>query len=329
MKKILLVAFAVAGLATACRKNDDEVACPAEGPVSIDGFLKRHAPPVQVFTFDPTRAQTIRTASGARLEIQPNAFVRMDGIALTGPLRLEFQEVYTPSEMILMDMPTIAHYARPLESGGEFNIKVFDGDTRVMVRRRFWFSESGLRLTSAVPARVAADTRDRMLLWRSFGKISLPDSITWMPVVYPDTFPTSQIPLLPAALDTTSSAPAPPLVYTNALWPDTLGWLNYDVYPTTSTRIRVFVAGEFLADQRVYLIPNDRNGAFRPYWTLNSQFEQPMLPLGTDLTAVILRVKDGKYYFGTHRAPAADGFVYRPVLEEVSEEELVRRIRLL
>ncbi len=53
------------------------------------------------------------------------------------------------------------------------------------------------------------------------------------------------------------------------------------------------------------------------------------MPEGADLTAVILQVKNGKYYFGTHRAPAAAGFVYRPVLEEVSEEELVRRIRQL
>ncbi len=57
--------------------------------------------------------------------------------------------------------------------------------------------------------------------------------------------------------------------------------------------------------------------------------ELDRVPQNTDLSAVVIQVKDGKYYFGTHRAPATSGFIYRPVMEEVSEEELVRRIRLL
>ncbi len=328
MKKLLLAALAVAGLATACRKDNDDVVCPEPGPASLDGLRKRHAPPVQVFEFNSTIANTFRTAAGAQLVIQPNIFVRLDGTAPTGALKLLFQEIYTPADMVLADMPTVTLYGQPLESGGEFQIRVLEGTNRLKLAP--FAIRNSLVLNSPVPARTSADVVRQMQLWaRTTGGLSRPDSAGWFLAQTPrDSLGFTQP--IPVQLDFQGGGGNSPSFLTTT-WPDTLGWLNCDAYPPVPTRVTVGIDVDSLPGElRAYLIPHDRNGAFRPRWTswLN-QFYYNELPPGLDLTAVVLRVRDGKYYFGTHRAPVADNFVYRPVLEEVSEEELVRRIRLL
>ncbi|MBC7449129.1 MAG: hypothetical protein H7330_13840 [Hymenobacteraceae bacterium] len=333
MKKMLLAVLAVAGLATACRKDNDDVVCPEPVPASLENLMKRYAPPVQVFELTPNQLQTIRTAGGATLYINPDAFVRANNTVPDGPQKLEFQEIYSPAEMILADMPTQTLYGQPLESGGEFNIRVWEGTNRLKLQT----SGNNLQLLSPVPPRTAADTRDSMRLW------------TWVPPVPPRidssgwkaatrtvtvrTYTISPTGDTVFTINTVTRGIGVPVVgaqYSTTIWPDTLGWLNCDAYLPGAARVTVSVASEAATEQRVYLIPHDRNGTFRPYPTpILNQFELYNLPSGLDLTAVVLQVKNGKYYFGTHRAPVTASFVYRPVLDEVSEEELVRRIRLL
>ena len=333
MKKLLLAALAVAGLATACRKDDDVVTCPAPGPASLDALTKQFAPPVQVFTFNPAQAQTIRSVGGATLTLAANGLVRPDGTAPTGPVRLQFQEIYDPSAMLLANMPTQTIWGQLLESGGEFCVRAYEGATRLRLRNQ------AANLTSPVLPRISPARRDSMSLWTWMPRWSSnTDSSGWWPVT--NTIMTSSYTINATTGDTTwftssttigVSVPATNSYYNNSVFPDTIGWLNYDVYLPTPTSATVYVTlAAGAPEQRVYLIPHDLNGAFRPYYDPAQQrFRQENLPAGTDLTAVVIQVRDGKYYFGTHRAPAADGFTYRPALEEVSEEELVRRIRLL
>ncbi len=50
----------------------------------------------------------------------------------TGQGQLRLREIYTVPDMILTNMPTTAAYSRQvLISGGEFNIEVWQGTTRL------------------------------------------------------------------------------------------------------------------------------------------------------------------------------------------------------
>jgi hypothetical protein len=339
MKKLLWAIIAMAGLATACQKDPDDLSCPQAGPATFEGLTKRHSPPVQVFEFDPAVYQEIQTAGGGRVSIAPNIFIRPDGSLPTGRVKLLFQEIYSPAEMILANRPTMGVYtsnsirALPLESGGEFNIRVIDGNTRLRLTpggQRY-----GIYLRTRVPARVSQDSRNRMSLWASRSLGGSADSAVWQQVqLAPDSVgpAVDSVRIFLTQFDTVNVQGG----FTTTQWPDTLGWLNCDAYPFAFTNTTVSVAVGDLRDDprtqgfRIYLVPALLNGAFRPYWNPTTfQAQQTGIPIGTDLTAVVLRIKDNKYFIGTQRALITDGFVFQPVLEEVTEDELVRRLQQL
>ncbi len=331
MKKILLaaLALALAGLATACRKEDD-VTCFDAGPASLETFTKRYSPKVQEFTLNATAGGTVRTIGGTTLTLSPQVLILPNGDLVQGNVTLSAQEIAVPSEMFLADLHSTTLYFSDgggLESGGQFNIKIRQQNQLLRLRadRRAW---SGLQVTTPVPARVSPENKYRMTTWYRLGVLSDTSCYGWAPV-QADTMGVKVL---------TDSTTLPNKEFYQAFYTsDSLGWLNIDVIPyTTAPRVVVEVnAGQDLRtlpphSYRVYLIPANLNGAFRlgyNYQTGNAWLHQT--PAGLDLTAVVLRVKDGKYFFGTHRAPAADGFVYQPQLEEMSEQELVRRLRLL
>ncbi len=335
MKKLLWAIVLMAGWATACQRNDaadDDLACPVPGPATFEALTKRHSPPVQVFTFDPTTDHVFQSAGGAYIRVSPNVFVRPDGTPPTGPIELRFQEIYSPGNMILANMPTMAGLMMPLESGGEFNIRVMDGTTRLKLTP--WGRRGGFQMNSPVPARVSPGTRNQMILWAASAFV--PDSVTWRQV----TIPADSVgpAIFPANTPIQSDSINGTIVtgYSTTQWPDTLGWLNCDVYPFNPTNTSVGVeVGDLNADPRtqgfrIYLVPAMLNGAFRPRWDMIAlQAKQYGIPVGTDLTAVVLRIKDGHYFLGTQRAFITDGFVFRPVMEEVTEAELVSRLQAL
>jgi hypothetical protein len=317
MKRLLFAALALVGLATACDKDADEVQRPY--PASLDSFTKRHSPPIQVFEFDPTQQQTIRTLGGARFEIKPNVITLLNGTAPSGTVKLQFQEIYSPADMVLANIPTMGPDKSPLVSGGEFMVRL----TASATGEQLMFT-GFVRLIWPTPTRVDPVSAGTMLQWQLWGDAGS-DSTTWLPSTDGNG---STIPVQ-AVLDSVTSS-VHQYIITN--WPDTLGWLNCDAYwATTAPRVQVNVALEDdLTGTRIFLIPTNLNGAFRPSWNAQLQrAEQSNIPVGAELTAVVFRIRDGKYYIGTHRAAASADFMYRPVLEEVTEEELVRRIRLL
>lgn len=320
MKRLFFGAvLALTGLLAGCNKDKD-VPCVTNNDTLAD-FTRRHSPAVQTFTIDPTQWQTLKSAGGATISIGPDVFVRADGSLPTGNVRLLFQEIYSPGAMVLANLPTMAG-PKPLESGGEFNVRALEGNTPLQLGGIRWFS-----IKYPVPARVSDSSRDRMQQWVRILASGNPDSAQWVPRI--DSIGG---PLGVWRVDSSvAGQPVSNFVITD--WPDTLGWLNCDTYWASSApRVTVHVAvlDGLQPGTRVFLVPTDLNGVFRPWWnSATQQAEQASIPTGAELTAVVLRIKDGKYYFGTHRAAAEDALVYRPSLREVSEVELIRLIQAL
>jgi hypothetical protein len=339
------LALAITLLAASCQKDDVDFTPPAVvEPASFIGLTARHSPHVQVFEFDPTHAQTFTTAAGAHIDLQANAFVRADGSVPTGPVILQFLELYTPVEMMLANKATTgwsfySNSIRGLESGGEFNVKVIEKNTSQALQLTTGgaFVANKLIVRSPVPDRVlTSNSVNSMTTWVPDAGGPWADSTIW---VEADTIlmqPGNGNPSGPRGLISVPFSAGPAGsggFFVIANWPSRMGWLNVDVlFPRSAPRIKASVRLDGGTDgaTRVFLIPTGINGCFQPI--LNPQtnlLEIDGIPSGTELTAVVMRVLNGKYYFGTQRAPNAQGFVYQPQLEEISEDDLVRRLKQL
>lgn len=333
MKHFACICLGVALLA-ACHKDDDVVVC---DPVPMADFadLPSAVPAVQTFAFDLGQAQSIRTRGGATLAFNANAYRLPNGQRATGQAQLRVREIYSVPDMILANLPTTAASSRQvLISGGEFDIQVWQGSTRL---RMFWGGSAGgagrqmLTLTSPVPT-AGLDTTP-MLLWQqptaapnAAGTIR--DSSAWQ--LQTDSTGRA-IPV------TTTTGPTTTTSYYNTSLPlDSLSLWNLDQFwhayqNGTSGQIGVDIPfGSATTGTRVYFRPVGYNGLARCYSSAATPTRwNSYLPYGADVIAIVLQERAGQLYYGTQRLTTAAGTVATPTLEALSAAEVVRRIRQL
>lgn len=90
---------------------------------SMKDFYALNAVKSQAFSVDGATGTTITTSQGTVITIPANAFVTLGGNPVTGPVNIEYKEIYKKSDMLFSDKPTILFDGRPLKSGGEFFMK--------------------------------------------------------------------------------------------------------------------------------------------------------------------------------------------------------------
>ena len=343
---VLLLGAAGLLLAAGCRTDDEVVCAPAAGPAALAEFSRRNMPAEQVFNLpDVGQLQTVRTAGGATLTIPANSLlVASTGAVATGAAQLRFREIYEVPDMILADLPTQTRgvlngplpSAQPLQSGGEFQIQLWQGRRRLV-------SNNGpatgpaqvpgrIVLTSIRPARANQGVQARW--WTQ-------------PLLPPPTAPS----VTDTAgwrsdgsvrVDTIPGVGGANATYRAGFLLDSLSWHNVDwLWPDSLNlpvaAVRVIVPGS--ADQgasvyatRVYLFPARNNvllrvglGAGLADWQLGN------LPATLTYTAVVLQATPaGQLRFATQRftlAPTGTTLTITPT--ERSEADIVRLIRQL
>ncbi|MGY3087824.1 hypothetical protein ACVWYF_000850 [Hymenobacter sp. UYAg731] len=329
MKHFACICLGVALLA-ACRKDDDVVVCTAAATPATFADLRAAAPAVQTFTFDLAQAQSLRTRAGATLAFGPNAYLLPNGNVATGPAQLRVREIYTVPDMVLANLPTTAASLRQvLISGGEFDIQVWQGSTRLRLSQ---VSATGviqrLSLTSPRPT-AGLDATSPMLLWQqpmsSFAGTPR-DSSGWQ--LQRDT--TNVI------VGSTPVGPGPTGYYHATIPLDSLSLWNLDqfwhAYSASSTGpIEVEVPfTSTTTGTRVYCRPVGYNGLARCDASSASPTRwNSSLPYGVEVIAIVLQERDGLLYYGTQRLTTAAGTVVTPTLEALSAAEIVQRIRQL
>ncbi|GAB3849290.1 hypothetical protein GCM10028822_13460 [Hymenobacter terrigena] len=329
MKQFACLCLGVALLA-ACRKEDDIVVCaPAATPATF-ADLRAAAPAVQTFTFALNQAQSFRTRAGATLAFDANVFELPNRQLATGQAQLRVREIYSVPDMVLANLPTTAASSHQmLISGGEFDIQVWQGSTRLRLAR---VSPTGvvqrLSLTSPKPT-AGLDATSPMLLWQQPASplAGTPqDSSGWqLPI---DT--TNVI------VGSTPVGPGPTGYYHASIPLDSLSLWNLDqfwhAYSANSTgQIGVDVPfNSTTTGTRVYFRPVGYNGLARCYPTAASPTRwNSSLPYGADVIAIVLQERDGLLYYGTQRLTTAAGAVVTPTLQALSAAEIVQRIRQL
>jgi outer membrane protein assembly factor BamB len=91
------------------------------GPTSLLAFHNANRVPVQSFTINNSTGATIKGANGGKYFIPAHFFVNSANQAISGNITVNLKEIFTPANMILSNMPTMAGN-RGLLSDGEFNI---------------------------------------------------------------------------------------------------------------------------------------------------------------------------------------------------------------
>ena len=137
MKKIKFIVLAMLGITVAnvsCKKDkiEQETTSPpktVENPSSqalISFFQDNLNSQKQNFIIDAANPGTITGAKGTELTFSGNSFEDQSGTVVSGNINIELIELFTKSEMILMNMPTMAINPSggitPLISGGQFKI---------------------------------------------------------------------------------------------------------------------------------------------------------------------------------------------------------------
>jgi len=317
MKRFFLLLLG-AGLVLACRKEDIVL---LQVPQPLEELRLRHSPGEQRFVFRLDQAQTVVTARGARLSLPPNAFRLPNGTQPTGLAELRVVEIYDVADMLLADMPTLTDAGDLLISGGEFRIQTWQGENRLRMQTGVGLQTNTLTLESPMPAQ--RDTSARMTLWTRF----LPSTA-------------SIDSMRPGRWVGWTPMQAPPVqsvngFYRSAIPLDSLGWWNLDYGPASASSVSITVATEAADQTKVYLRPVGMNGLARlsPTNSAGTRWVSRPIPVGMAMKAVVLQSRDGKLYLGIQDqvAPANQpaGQPIFPRMEELSEAEIVRRIRSL
>ncbi len=108
-----------------------------DNPVIKDGRSFPFSPvlsiPLQTFTISPFEQLILEGQRGAKIHVEPDSFVYMNGIPVKEPIEIEMKEVYLKSGMIRENLTTTSD-TKMLESGGMIYLNATSYDENVRIR---------------------------------------------------------------------------------------------------------------------------------------------------------------------------------------------------
>lgn len=126
----VLMAGAILIFATSCKKDKPQPNTPdPSNPTTNHAtafFNNNLSNGTQTFTINAGQAQTVTGSKGTVVHFNANSFVTANGAPVTGSVQIELVEIYSKSDMILMNKQTVGktwnNSVSPLISGGQFSI---------------------------------------------------------------------------------------------------------------------------------------------------------------------------------------------------------------
>jgi hypothetical protein len=323
MKLKFLCSLLAGGLLlVACEKEEVDCDQPTDptttgqtNPTLLNTFVRSHEAPVQSFTVNTVlgTTTTVRTTKGSQITIPAGAFVQANGTTpVTGAVQLTVREIRTKAEMVLSAMPTTAS-GEMLVSGGQFFLRATQNNQRLRLNpsTRIYIR------TSTTPT--APDNAMRLF----YGQASA-SGVNWVPAPAQD----------PSALLSVRDSAQQGSFFSMALNNDSLGWVNIDRYmnlnPKTTASVTIAANDVEPANTMVFWVFNNFNTVARGYVTSGQQtVATANIPVGQSVTAVVIRLVNGQYYFGKQTATVAAGQQYAPALRALSEADLLAEVQQL
>ncbi|MCB2379020.1 hypothetical protein LGH70_15570 [Hymenobacter sp. BT635] len=298
-------------LSAGCQKDADLLDC--EPPVvasALQTLATKHGVPTHKVNVPNNQYNVIRTPKGGVIAFNDNSFEFKDGQALpaTAQLEVRYREIYDKADMILSGTPTVSN-GQPIESAGEFYIKAFSNGKELRQKKnKSIFINTPVRRGQTLPG---------MQIF--FGTTAADGSFNW---------------LLPSASDTQSrvwtSTAIDSAFYNLTVANDTLGWINCDRFLNLSplTKVEVTVAGALPSNTLVYLVFRNRNAVMSARFDPAAKtFTASNMPEQEPLSVLVIQEANGKYYFARQEVTITTNMRLAPSLQEVSEADLVARIK--
>ncbi|KAB2810396.1 hypothetical protein [Phaeocystidibacter luteus] len=269
---------------------------------SINELLEDMAPPVQTFGFDADDGGVFTTPRGSQITIPSSAFVGLNGQPISGNVQLEFQEIFTRTDMMTTGVTTVSNNAL-LNSGGAYTIDVTQNGQSLAVA-------PNASIEVRIPEQ-AVDPGMQIFVGQNLGTGSnntwqLPDSATTFNFLRDNGFYqiTSQY----------------------------LGWVNCDAFYQAGILDPIHfdllgVQGLDYTNTIIFGYAHGINNLFNP-WKLanasfvNSQMRNYRLP-NVNQTIIVLTLKQGQFYYGTLNInPPVAGTTYAIQMNAVTQADI-------
>ncbi|MEI9808380.1 MAG: hypothetical protein WDO16_11195, partial [Bacteroidota bacterium] len=269
MKNSILSGLLAAVLFTGCQPETSFLQ--KEKQTSLSDFYKSNSSPAQTFAVNNVSGGVMTTSGGAKIHFPANGFVTESGAPVSGNVDIAVKEIFTPIDMILNNMPAMSG-GLPLESGGEFEVKVTKNGQRLKLA-------SGNFLQIEIPARANVDMNGMQVF---NGVKDAKGNIDWSPNSTPGNFVVGD-----STLFTHSS-----------LFCDSVNWINCDKFynePTVS--FSVYPANAPSNDStNVFVHLTGRNSVVKMNWTQGLSYFNSDKLLAVPSTIVGISIKNGQLY---------------------------------
>ena len=272
----------------------------------------------QYFDYDPQKVSVYFTAQGGTLAVGYHAFLNLSSSELAAtPIRLTVREVYTKAAMVLTGTPSMAG-DEILETGGQFFIRASHDNQSLHLSPRL-----RLGLNSRSPTQLLSQ-RNMQLYYAP----SLDKPFNW--ALVQDTASSVE--------GIRSQQPDEPNAFRcligRGLYDSGTGWISYGrplATGTAPTTVQVHVAEAATSDAQtvVYLVFADYNAVAQLPPTGPDTFALPTIPLGTTVTAVVIRAdnRQHKLFFGQQQVGAVlPNQQLTPALHEANPADIVQAL---
>lgn len=318
MKRILFPALlALSGLLfSACQLDSGTVICEdgtpptTPGPATIQDVLTQLGPPVQKFTYDPTRPNTFTAAKGTVVTIPANAFLK-NGQVVAAPVELAVREVYSRADMVLSNMPTVSD-GRVLQSAGEVYVRAAQ-DSSIRLA-----SNATIRIQTQSPPGVSPQDTMRLFV----APRAQTNCFNW--VLNYD--PGSNISPAPGGYTITVGS---------VLYNAGIGWFNCDRFYATPNPVplTVTVPGTTIdprLNTMVFAVFRSFNGTLSLCdFTAPNTFTAARVPGGASVSVVVIHTSNGKLYYGRQDGSVQAGVAFAPALQETTPADLLASLNTL
>jgi hypothetical protein len=269
MKRIIVFCLSLGLLLTACEPDYSFVA--EKKQTSLAEFYTSNRSSVQSFTVNNSSGGVSTTSKGVKIYFPPNGFVSETGSPVTGSVDVAVKEILTPQEMIFNNMPAMSA-GMPLESGGEFQIKVSKNGQSLKL-------SAGNFLKIEIPKKPGI-TMNGMQVFN--GVSDAQGNTDWLPNSNPGNFVVG---------DST-------LFSHSSLFCDNINWINCDKFindPVVS--FSVYPVNAPSDDStNVFVHLTGRNAVIKMNWTQGLSYFKSDKLLAVPSTIVGISVKNGQLY---------------------------------
>jgi hypothetical protein len=300
MKKVAILALLII-IISSCQKEVSAVK--EDVPASLSAlFTKNRTEAQQSATVSGLLGGTIQGTKGAKFKIGPNSFVLKNGAPITGEVKLEILEVYTPVDMILSNLPTMSN-GQPLESGGEF-----------LVRASYNGQEAILAPGRTIAINLPGDNLDGMQVFN--GQLNADSTVNWVL----NTGPTG------VWRDSLGSPGAN--AYT--LFSDSVNWINCDKFLNEPRISCSFTPVDCpSADStNIYVHFTGRNSVVNVFNFTTQQFQSDLL-IAAPVTLVGICIWQGKLYASITPATLGNNITYNVIFTATTEDKLKEQLNKL